>query len=157
MMTPEDLRAAIAEIYGPTGQRTMARHLSAAGIIRDADGSRLRKMCAGTRPILIEVTNEVARKLAEVRSARSAQTEIERMIADVRRSSPKASLIYAQILLRLARGPAYLADIGMELDDNRDSSTVNQAVRRLEEIGLVTVDRGQSRSAGYTVTLAKRV
>lgn len=154
-MTNDELRAAVLEIHGPTGQRTMARHLTDLGLVRDQDGARLRKMIAGTNAIPAEVVAEVKRMLAAVRRRRANQTDLEKRLATLRAAAPRASIIYAQILLLLESGPLYQRDIGAELDDDHNSSTVAQAILRLEELGMVSVDRGVSRNQGYTVALVK--
>lgn len=154
-MKPDELRAAVLEIHGPTGQRTMARHLTELGLLKDQDGARLRKMIAGTNSIPPAVATEVTRMLAAVRKRRAGQTMLEKRLAILRKHAPRASIIYAQILLMLERGPVYQRDIGVELDDDHNSSTVSQAILRLEEIGMVAVDRGASKNQGYTVSLAR--
>lgn len=48
-----------------------------------------------------------------------------------------------------------LVDLCIEIDDDANSSTVNKAVRRLEALSIVSVDRAEHRSEGYSVSLIK--
>lgn len=152
-LTAEGLRSAITEIHGPHGQRTMARHLKQVGLLEDAGGMSLNRMLLGQYVVPAAVQKEVARLLADVRERRARQSDLEAMIATVRAAWPRASLVYAQVLLSLSHGPQYLRDLCAEIDDDANSSVVNLAVHRLEEMGLVTVDRGETRNSGYTVMM----
>lgn len=78
------------------------------------------------------------------------------VLMKIREAHPRASLVYAIIVLVLdVRGTLPLVDLCVEIDDDANSSTVNQAVRRLEGLGVVSVDRAEHRSEGYSVSLIK--
>lgn len=163
MMSPDDLRAAITEIYGQAGARAMARHLTERGVLNDRDGSHMRKMLGGTRPIGPAVEAEVTGMLRLHRERppspprpvqRRSPAWLLGIVRDIRRRRPRASLVYAEIILMLAeRGPMPLSELAAEIDDDADSSTVQQAVTYLERIGVLHVDRAPTRREGHSVAL----
>jgi len=87
-------------------------------------------------------------------------TKRDSILADfikIREAYPRASLVYAIIVLTLREsGPLPLVDLCVEIDDDANSSTVNQAVRRLEALSIVSVDRGKRRNEGHSVSLIKK-
>ena len=127
------------------------------GFLGQARLSHGQEMLAGTRPIPPGVADLVQLLQAEAEQFRAGRSLLERQIAEVRAAIPRASLIYAQILAMLARHPSHVAirEIGAELDADPNSSTVSQALHRLEGLGLVEIDRDSPANVGYGARLVR--
>lgn len=81
--------------------------------------------------------------------------DLLKLLARIRAEHPHASLVYAQLILALeTRGVVPLAAICSEFGRDPNSSTVHGVVRRLEQMGIVVVDRPGVRSQGYTIRLS---
>ncbi|MEW5422633.1 hypothetical protein [Amorphus sp. 3PC139-8] len=81
--------------------------------------------------------------------------DLLKLLTRIRTSHPHASLVYAQLIMALeTRGVVPLAALCSEFGRDPNSSTVNGAIRRLEQMGVVVVDRPGMRSQGYTVRLS---
>lgn len=65
---------------------------------------------------------------------------------------PKASLIYALLLAYLRRAGddgAHLADLARAITGDPNNSSINQAARRLVDMGLIESSEKRSRCGGY--------
>lgn len=161
-MAPEELRSILAALTAKSGTRTVARLLSERGATPDPDGSRLRKMLAGKR-VIDDQTAAAARTLLADQSRPAGRhpahpeilQDLDRRLRLVRQYAPRASLVYALVLITLARhGTSMIqADIGVEVDDDPNSATVSQAILLLEDLGQVAVDRTGPVSRGFPVAL----
>lgn len=155
-MAPDELAEIGRALHGSRWQRALARDLDRTGIdiAPDPDGRRMRRWATG----VLQVPPVVAAALRSLRAKRAQEPAIERMLATVRQEAPRASLVHAQILLRLiregGRGAEY-RDLCVDYGADPDSSTVSLAVLRLESLGLVTVDRSGKRSEGYSVKIRR--
>lgn len=74
--------------------------------------------------------------------------QMVRMLARVEQAHPRASLLYARILLLLSATPGqalHTADIGERLNRGRNSSAVQGACANLEQLGLIQREDGLPR------------
>ena len=83
-----------------------------------------------------------ARRVAPLpKPGRVAGTELARIIAAIDRAYPKASLLYARIVIALLDASdrtLTVSDLSDALGKGRDSSAVQGAITRMEAIGVVT-------------------
>lgn len=84
--------------------------------------------------------------------------EIATMLATIHDAKPKASLIYARILLHLIGAPdraRAVSDLSEAIGRGRDSTAVQQAVRALVRLGLATCETVSAEEEGHRKTVVQ--
>ena len=81
------------------------------------------------------------RSATAARPGRVAGSEIARIIAEIHRGHPKASLLYTRVAIALLDAPdrtLTVSDLSDALGKGRDSTAVQDAIGRMEAIGVVS-------------------
>ena len=150
-MNSDELAQIGQELCGERWQRPLARLLDTLEIAKladDPDGRRMRRWAKGETPI----PDHVAKALFDYRDHRRSlvgkatlvsPTTLYEMMAKIREAHPRASVLYAMVILALYQThprPIQTADLCEALTGDRNSAAAFQACRILESLDLIIME-----------------
>ncbi len=154
----EQLGAIVATSEAGT---TRAAALAAVPITQSAFYAALRRHPDLKARMAVVARRKARRTKAPTGPSRVAGTEIARIIAAINAGHPRASLLYARIAIVLLDAPGRtltVSDMSDALGKGRDSSAVQDAVARMEAMGLVSRElqpADEHGGRGWAVTLVR--